>query len=158
MVEETLTCPTCGSSTLEIGESDKVLCASCGATFMLGRSPEDLHRCPRCGFRNEPRAHACDECGADLVKFCARCGAELDLHLRFCDQCGANYEGASSPDGRCQWCSFENETAAKLCDKCGASLIITCPSCEGETKAGVDFCRACGLDYATLLEPEEDEP
>jgi ribosomal protein L40E len=118
---------------------------------------EETLMCPRCGFHNEPQASSCDECGAELVKYCARCGADLELRMHFCDQCGASYDGVSSPDGNCQWCGFQNKKEARHCDKCGASLVMTCPHCEAEMKAGVDFCRACGLDYGTLLEIEEDE-
>ncbi len=77
--------------------------------------------------------------------------------MRFCDQCGVNYAGVSSPDGRCQWCGFQNAREARLCDKCGARLVTVCPNCEAEMKTGVNYCKACGLDYSTLLETEDEE-
>jgi ribosomal protein L40E len=156
MAEEILNCPRCGSPALEMEEDGKLLCTSCGARFVLGPSQADFLPCPQCGFRNEPQATSCTECGAELAKYCPGCGAELGLQMRFCDQCGASYEGLSSPDGRCQWCGFQNEREATLCEKCGARLIIACPRCGAEMKAGLDFCRACGLDYGTLLEGEEE--
>jgi predicted amidophosphoribosyltransferase len=152
---EVLKCPSCGDATLEMTESGDLVCASCGAGFVLAPSQIDLLPCPQCGFHNQPQSSSCSECGAELTKYCPQCGARLDLQMHFCDQCGASYEGVSSPDGRCQWCGFENAKEARLCDKCGAHLITTCPSCEAEMKAGLDFCRACGLDYGTLLESEE---
>lgn len=155
---EILKCPSCEKPTLEIKESDELLCTSCAATFVLAPSQADsLLSCPRCGFGNAPQASSCGECGAELAKHCPACGATLELRMRFCDQCGANYEDLSSPDGQCQWCGFQNMREAKLCEKCGARLIITCPTCEAEMKAGLDFCIACGLDYGTLLEGEEQE-
>jgi len=81
----------------------------------------------------------------------------LELPMRFCDQCGANQEGLTSPDGRCQWCGSQNDKEADACDQCGASLIVACPTCEAKMKAGLNYCKACGLDYATLLETDEDE-
>jgi len=155
---EALKCPSCGTPALEMKESAELLCASCGARFVLVPSQADPLPCPRCGFRNEPGASSCSECGSELAKYCPGCGAKLELHMRFCDQCGTSYDGLSSPDGRCQWCGFQNPTEARLCDKCAARLIITCPSCGAEMKAGIDFCRACGMDYGTLLESEGEEP
>jgi len=156
---QVLGCPSCGKPTLEMQEGGKLLCTSCDARFVLAPSQaESFLPCPRCGFPNKPRASSCTECGAALAKYCPRCGAGLELQMQFCDQCGANYEDLSSPDGGCQWCGFQNAKDTRLCDKCGARLIITCPSCEAEMKAGLDFCRACGFDYGTLLESEEREP
>jgi len=156
-VVEILKCPSCDNAALEIMESAELLCASCGARFQLAPSQADLPPCPQCGFRNEPQASSCDECGAELAKHCPACGAKLELQMRFCDQCGANYEGLSSPDGRCQWCGVQSAKEARVCDKCGACLITTCPRCGAEMKAGLDFCRACGLDYASLLESDAEE-
>ena len=152
---EVLKCPRCGKAALEILESGELFCMSCSARFVLTPRQADLVSCLQCGFRNQPQASSCAECGAELVKYCPQCGAKLDLRMRFCDQCGANYEQSSAPDGLCQWCRIENPKEATLCDKCGARLIITCPNCEAEMKAGLNFCKACGLDYGTLLESEE---
>jgi ribosomal protein L40E len=152
---EVLKCPRCGRATLEILGSGELFCMSCSARFVLTPSQADLVSCLQCGFRNQPQATSCAECGVELVKYCPQCGARLDLRMRFCDQCGANYEERSAPDGMCQWCVSENPKEASICNKCGASLITTCPNCEAEMKAGLNFCKACGLDYGTLLESEE---
>ncbi len=154
---EVLKCPSCGTPTLAMKESGDLLCTSCSTTYVLSPSQADFLLCPRCGFRNEPEASVCNECGGEFAKYCPGCGARLELQMRFCDQCGASYEGLSSPDGQCQWCGYENVEEARSCDKCGARLIIACPSCQAEMKAGLDFCRVCGLDYATLLEGEGEE-
>lgn len=155
-MEEILKCPRCDNPTLEMTESGKLLCGSCGAEFVLAPSQADLLPCPRCGFRNQPQASSCGECEAKLAKYCPQCGARLDMRMRFCDQCGGSHDRLSSPDGRCQWCGYTSAEDAKDCDKCGARLITTCPTCEIDMKAGLNFCRACGLDYGTLLEGEEE--
>ncbi len=151
-------CPRCDSPTLEMTEDGELACASCGTRFRLASSQADVLSCPRCGCRNEPQATSCDECGAELAKHCPGCGAKLELQMRFCDQCGANIERLSSPDGLCQWCGSQNAIDAELCSKCGARLITTCPRCGAEMRAGLDFCRVCGLDYGTLLQDEGEEP
>lgn len=155
---ESLRCPKCGGLGLEKTQSDELLCAACGTRFVVTSTQTDSRvPCPQCGFRNEPQASSCTECGTALAKYCPRCGTRLEVSMRFCDQCGANYEALSSPDGRCQWCGSQNEEDAMVCDNCGARLIATCPNCEATMKAGLNYCKACGLDYTTLLEPEEDE-
>ena len=157
-MDETFTCPSCGGAALEMEKGGRLLCTSCGTAFMLRPGQmESLPACPRCGSPNLPEAASCSECGVELAKYCARCGTRLELDMRFCDQCGASYESVSSPDGLCQWCRFQNEKEAGVCEKCGACLIASCPSCGAEGKAGASYCRACGFDYETLLESEEEE-
>lgn len=156
---ETLKCPRCSRLGLQRTQPDQLLCGACGARFvMTSRQAGPLVACPHCGFGNEPRASVCCECRTALAKYCPRCGAMLELAMRFCDQCGANQESLTSPEGRCQWCGSQNDKEADACDQCGASLIVACPRCEAKMKAGLNYCKACGLDYATLLETDEDEP
>ncbi len=155
---EILACPKCGAPGLETTETGQLICMACGSRFVVAPpKPESLVPCPECGSSNDPNASSCAQCGAALAKYCARCGARLELRMRFCDQCGASYEGVSSPDGRCQWCGYQNQPDAELCQECGARLVMACPRCNTRMRAGLRFCRTCGLDYETLLEPEEEE-
>lgn len=143
---------------MEIREDREPVCRSCGATFAAPWTTADSSiTCHQCGFDNKLQASSCSRCGAALAKHCPQCGARLELEMRFCDQCGANYARVSSPDGHCEWCGFQNAQEARLCEKCGARLAIVCPNCEAEMKAGVNYCKACGLDYSTLLETEDEE-
>jgi hypothetical protein len=155
---ELLACPKCNVPGLVETENGQLVCTACGSRFVLAsRRPDSLSPCPECGFSNQSDASSCAECGAALAKYCARCGARLDLHMRFCDQCGGSYEGLSLPDGRCHWCGRQNQSEADLCQECGARLVMVCPRCDSKMRAGLRFCRACGLDYETLLEPDEEE-
>jgi uncharacterized Zn finger protein (UPF0148 family) len=152
-----LSCPSCGGTTLEMQEGGRVLCAACGAVFQLTPAQvQSLRPCARCGFRSLPGATSCSKCGAPLVKYCPRCGAPLEVGMRFCDQCGASYEASSSPDGLCKWCGSQSAPEATHCQQCGARLIATCPTCGAETKAGSEFCKACGFAYETLLGDREE--
>jgi ribosomal protein L40E len=154
-----LSCPTCGGTALEMQDSGEILCTACDALFVLTPSQADsLSSCPECGFRNLPGASSCSKCGAELLKYCPKCGAGLVSDMRFCDQCGANYDASSTPNGLCQWCGAQNARESTECQECGARLIAICPSCGAETKAGVEFCRACGLAFETLLEAQEEQP
>jgi DNA-directed RNA polymerase subunit RPC12/RpoP len=158
MKVEVPTCPKCSTPGLQTTETGQLVCTGCGSRFVAAsRNPDSLFPCPECAFSNHSDANSCAECGAPLAKYCARCGARLELRMRFCDQCGASYQGLSAPDGRCHWCGCQNQRDAELCQECGARLIMACPQCDSRMRAGLRFCRTCGLEYETLLEPEEEE-
>jgi hypothetical protein len=48
------------------------------------------NQCDKCGAKNDPNAHFCDQCGSPLSKstHCPKCHEPVGIHAKFCDNCG----------------------------------------------------------------------
>src|SRR5262249_43568629 len=50
---------------------------------------------------------------------------------------------------RCPRCDCENRAGAKFCNECAAPLPLHCYACGAENRPGANFCDACGTSLST---------
>ena len=74
---------------------------------------------------------------------CSNCGSENDYNAKYCSECGNNIT-PFLPRTKCRKCKAELPDRFNFCPECGSKILIPCPGCGCELRAGKTECRVCG--------------
>lgn len=141
---------------------------------------KNLVECPTCGHENPDSASFCLKCGTKLIhtvddgKHCQNCGAPIIEGQLFCTRCGTkvqvkeetvdntNHEEdiqVTLPDVETVDEDVKEdvveETVPETVEAHVENVILTCPKCGKEVKAGQLFCTGCGTSLKDAKSHEE---
>lgn len=127
--------------------------------FTPGRAKVSAEKkCPECGYRNEPEATFCGNCGNPLQTpgpSAPPPPSSLPEEItpkkeRVAPQrveAEAGNDVVSSPE-ECPKCHYPTGSEDVFCRQCGAALVerqLYCPRCRDPVDADERFCSRCGL-------------
>lgn len=116
---------------------------------------EKYKLCPGCGFRNNPLAIECEECGEDLSSV-----RILDEQTE--ERLSSQSASVQQPVKKirmvriCEECGAKNEPQTRKCSSCGEDISMTVPI--PDEKQEIEFSLASIDGEYTFRVPKSDEP
>ncbi|MFN8376472.1 MAG: zinc ribbon domain-containing protein [Anaerolineae bacterium] len=97
--------------------------------------------CPHCG------AVFCADCATSTENLCPKCGQRGLEKLVVWDNHSAMSAHAAKAHIAQHWLSIDDSGHAHTID--AEQELTTCPGCQTSVAVGVEFCPACGYEFAT---------